>query len=254
MKKIYVSGLVFTTRVDLPTLERVHVLLSNFCGDNGFVYILITGIIQYAKCIQYTPSTRKILIKKVNIGLVSSGFEGLRENRLNYVNNPLIGYLNINSLRNKIVNLREMIFELLLDYLVLSETKIDQSFPTAQFHIKGYEVRARRDRDKHEGGLMEFVKNGFFSKRLKEYETKQSKSICSAFTIANKKWICLNIYRAPTPNNMDIFFDEITASLRKAAIKYENIIIMGDFNVDIKNKGLGYCKFDTFATFSTLQT
>ena len=39
VKKIYVSGLVFTTRVDLPTLERVHVLLSNFCGDNGFVYI-----------------------------------------------------------------------------------------------------------------------------------------------------------------------------------------------------------------------
>ena len=39
VKKIYVSRLVFTTRVDLPTLERDHVLLSNFCGDNGFVYI-----------------------------------------------------------------------------------------------------------------------------------------------------------------------------------------------------------------------
>ena len=31
MKKIYVAGLVFTTRLDLQTLERVHVLLSNFC-------------------------------------------------------------------------------------------------------------------------------------------------------------------------------------------------------------------------------
>ena len=39
VKKIYVSRLVFTLRVDLPTLERDHVLLSNFCGDNGFVYI-----------------------------------------------------------------------------------------------------------------------------------------------------------------------------------------------------------------------
>ena len=39
VKKIYVSGLVFTRRVDLPTLERVHPLLSNFCGDYGFVYI-----------------------------------------------------------------------------------------------------------------------------------------------------------------------------------------------------------------------
>ena len=39
VKKIYVSRLVFTTRVDLPTLERVHALLSNWCGDNGFLYI-----------------------------------------------------------------------------------------------------------------------------------------------------------------------------------------------------------------------
>ena len=39
VKKIYISGLVFTTRVHLLTLERVHVLLSSFCGNNGFVYI-----------------------------------------------------------------------------------------------------------------------------------------------------------------------------------------------------------------------
>ena len=45
---------------------------------------------------------------------------------------------------------------------------------------------------------------------------------------------------------MNIFFDEITASLSKAVMKYENIIIMDDFNVDIKNKGLGYGKLDTF--------
>ena len=91
----------------------------------------------------YTPSTHKILIKEGNIGLVSSGFEALRENRLKYVNNQLIGYINKNSLRNKIVDLREIILELSLHYLVLSETKIDQSFPTSQFYIKGYELRAR---------------------------------------------------------------------------------------------------------------
>ena len=73
----------------------------------------------------------------------------IRENRLKYVINLLIDYLNINSLRSKLVDLRESILELSLDYLVLSETKIDQSFPTAQFYKKVYEVRARRDRDKH---------------------------------------------------------------------------------------------------------
>ena len=75
----------------------------------------------------------------------------------------MIRYLNINSFRNKIVHLREIILELSLDYLVLSEIKIEQSFPTVQFYIKGYETRARRDRGKHRGGLIKFVKNGFIS-------------------------------------------------------------------------------------------
>ena len=72
----------------------------------------------------YAPSTHKILIKESNIGLVSSEFEALRESRLKYVNNPLIGYLNIKSLRKKIVYLMEIILKLSLEYLVLSKTLI----------------------------------------------------------------------------------------------------------------------------------
>ena len=123
----------------------------------------------------YYLSTCKILIEEGNIGLVSSRFVAIRENRLKYVNNPLIGYLNINSLRNKIVDVREIILELPLDYLVLSEIKIDESFPTARFCIKGYEVRATRDRDKHGGGLIELVKNSFMSKSFKNMRLNKVK-------------------------------------------------------------------------------
>ena len=63
-----------------------------------------------------------------------------------------------NRYREIILELREIILELSLDYLVLCETKIDESFPTAQFYIKGYEVRTRKDRDKHGDDLIEFVK------------------------------------------------------------------------------------------------
>ena len=46
---------------------------------------------------------------------------------------------------------------------------------------------------------------------------------------------------------MKVLFDEITTSLSKATLKYKNIlIIMGGFNIDIKNKGLGYRKLDAF--------
>ena len=33
-----------------------------------------------------------------------------------------------------------------LDYFVVSETKLDSSFPSAESHINGYKVRARRDK------------------------------------------------------------------------------------------------------------
>ena len=47
---------------------------------------------------------------------------------------------------------------------------------------------ASRDRDKQGSGLIEFLKNGFISKKLKEYEIEQSESICSMFTFASRKW------------------------------------------------------------------
>ena len=48
-----------------------------------------------------------------------------------------------------------------LDYVVISKTKLDSSFPLAQCHSNNYEVRARRDRNKNGDGLIESVKKGF---------------------------------------------------------------------------------------------
>ena len=55
----------------------------------------------------------------------------------------------------------------ILDYFVISKIKLDQSFPNAKFNINGYKVRTRRDSDSHGGGLIEFFRKGFASKRLK---------------------------------------------------------------------------------------
>ena len=91
----------------------------------------------------------------------------LKKDRLNYLRNPLIGYLNINSIRNKISDIREVFGKLQLDYFVLSETKIDESFPSAQFNTDDYIIRNRRYRVKHGGGLIEVVRKGFIIKRMK---------------------------------------------------------------------------------------
>ena len=76
-----------------------------------------------------------------------------------------MGYLNINSLGNKIVDVREVFGKLQLDYLVLSETKLDDSFTSAQFYIENFEIKNPRRRDKIGGGLTEFVRKGFITKK-----------------------------------------------------------------------------------------
>ena len=56
-----------------------------------------------------------------------------------YTNNPIIGYLNIDSLRNKITLLREVCRKAPIDLLYIDETKLDTSSPDAQLHIEGYQ-------------------------------------------------------------------------------------------------------------------
>ena len=62
----------------------------------------------------------------------------LAELRKRYSDNPIIGYLNINSLRYKVVDLRHVLSESELDILAISETKLCDEFPDSQFVIEGY--------------------------------------------------------------------------------------------------------------------
>ena len=73
----------------------------------------------------------------------------LQELKLQHRKTLLIGCLNINCVRNKISDLRVLLDDLQLDYFVISETKLDDSFSSARFAVENYEIRARRDRDGH---------------------------------------------------------------------------------------------------------
>ena len=180
-----------------------------------------------------------------SLGSKNPEIERISEIRTKHPHNPLLGYLNINSLRNKVIDLCEYLSSISLDYFVLSETKLNSEFPSAQFDIEGYEVRARRDRNQHGGGLIEYVRKGIICKRLTQLETEHSECICSEITVSKKKWIVLSIYRPPSVSNIDLFFDEITISLNKALSISENIIVMGDFNIDIMNhKDPGFSKLE----------
>ena len=136
--------------------------------------------------------------------------------------------------------------------MVISETKLDESFPNSQFKLNGYEVRARRDRHKHGGGLMEFVRQDFICKRLKKYESNCSECICSELPISKKKWIFFCIYRPPSTGNIKTFFEEMNEVISEALCKYKNLIVMGDFNIDIKSSNSDKDKLENFCDLFNL--
>ena len=77
---------------------------------------------------------------------------GLHKQRLNHPKNVIIWHLNINSLRNKFSGFKYLVLKK-PDICLLTETKIDGSFPNTQFFTEGYRM-FRKDGNKNGGGLL----------------------------------------------------------------------------------------------------
>ena len=78
----------------------------------------------------------------------------------------VMGHLNINHLDKKFVPLVSLIKNN-LDIFLISETKIDGSFPQSQFKIEGYAEPFRKDRDRFGGGLLMYVRDDIPCKQIK---------------------------------------------------------------------------------------
>ena len=80
-----------------------------------------------------------------------------KELRLKNPNRIIIGHLNINSIRNKFEELKLLVKDS-LDLIIITETKIDNSFIISQFLIDGFSMPFRADRDKHGGGILVYIR------------------------------------------------------------------------------------------------
>ena len=65
--------------------------------------------------------------------------------------------LNINSMRNKYDQLKSMITGN-IDILIITETKLNYTFPQSQFFTEGYSKPYRLDRTGNGGGVTIYVK------------------------------------------------------------------------------------------------
>ena len=166
--------------------------------------------------------------------------------RVTYPNNPLVGFLNINSLRNKIIDLRNIAEKCLPDVLLIEETKLSAEFKTEIFLLNNYQPPMRLDRNEHGGGLMQYARKGVICNRQTLYESTSLELLCSELIVCKKKWIIFSVYRPPD-SNQDAFFANLSDSLDQALDRYDNVIVMGDINIDTQDsQHPGYNKLASF--------
>ena len=68
----------------------------------------------------------------------------------------ILGHVNINSIRNKLDSLVYMLDEN-IDFFLISETKLNDSFPLTQFKIEGFTTPYRYNRNDKEGGHLLYI-------------------------------------------------------------------------------------------------
>ena len=96
-------------------------------------------------------------------------FDSLSDLQHIRINNPLrliIGQININSIRNKFDALMNQIKEN-IDILMISETKIDDTFPEIQLCFPRFSKPFRLDRTCNGGGILLFIRKDIPSKLIK---------------------------------------------------------------------------------------
>ena len=154
--------------------------------------------------------------------------EGLIILRKLYTNNPIIGYLNINSLRDKITQLREVYWKAPIDLLCIDETKLSVLSQISNF-TSNVNPPFRRNRDKNGGRkFMIFIKRALIAERLHALEDSTSQTICLVVAVSKKKWCVTFAYRPPYNSNKDGFFKDVNKSLSNITRKYENTFVVGD--------------------------
>ena len=161
---------------------------------------------------------------------------GLSKQHLTYPKNLIIGHLNINSVRNKFSSLQQTVLSK-TDILLLSETKIDDSFPNSLFFAEGFKMY-RKDRTKTGEGLLLYVNENLPGKIINTYKFKESPEIILyEFRVSNKMCLKLGNYRPPSQNDLS-FISELNFALNFFSPIYENFVLLGDFNLSTENPNL----------------
>ena len=107
-------------------------------------------------------------------------------------------FTNVNSIRHKFCELLPLTTECKVDILAIAETKLDDSFHSAQFNMCNYKLY-RQDRNSHGGGIMIYVKDCIPHRLINEHTGIHMgvEFMTIELSVKSNKWKLCYIYRPP---------------------------------------------------------
>ena len=119
---------------------------------------------------------------------------------------------------------------------MISETKLDESFPLSQFFLDGYSVPFRFDRNRNDGGILLHIRDDLPSKLL-----SINKNIEGFFVDINlrnkKKWLLSCSYN-PTKMQISNHLAELSKNTDLYLTKYDQLLFLGDFDAGVEDSSV----------------
>ena len=123
--------------------------------------------------------------------------------KLSNPNKILLGHLNINSVRSKFECLRDIINNN-IGILLISETKLDVTFPVGQFLINVFHSPVRKDRNDKGGGLLLYIQEHIPFRKIMIHPTPNIEVIFVEINLRKRKWLLICSYN-PEKNDPKLF-------------------------------------------------
>ena len=120
---------------------------------------------------------------------------------------------------------------------MISETKIDASFPIGQFLLNGYSTPFRLDGNAHRGGILLYVREDIPSKLLLVEENFIEGFFVEIDLRNKKKWLLSYSYN-PKKTYLSNHIAESNTSLDLFTTKYERLLFLGHFNAGIEDSSI----------------
>ena len=94
----------------------------------------------------------------------------------------------------------------------------------------------RKDQNNYGDGKTVSLREDVIAKTIIDFEGNTNETICLEPNISKKIGFIIFAKRPFINNNKDIFFSELSNSLNCASIKYDNLLLIKDLNIDTLNK------------------